>query len=150
MILQQTIWGKYYIRIQERFCDSRVIDTTFDQTKKIITKDLDNWNSNFWRLRCREQVNQLTLFAPRGQILHTLYYWHPNFFNFRHHLCLMIHKWKEKLRFFASDPKWKYIPADIMQPLQVNNIQKMSFLFALLAKFIRFYVWTSQQMHSAY
>ena len=33
-----------------------MIDTTFDQAKKIITKDLDNWNSNFWRLRCREQV----------------------------------------------------------------------------------------------
>ena len=34
-----------------------MIDTTFDQAKKIITKDLDNWNSNFWRLWCREQVS---------------------------------------------------------------------------------------------
>ena len=33
-----------------------MIDTTFDQAKIIITKDLDNWNSNFWRLWCREQV----------------------------------------------------------------------------------------------
>ena len=41
--------------------DSRVIDTTFDQAKKIITKDLDNWNSNFWRLRCREKVNKQKL-----------------------------------------------------------------------------------------
>ena len=33
-----------------------MIDTTFDQAKKIILKDLDNSNSNFWRLLCREQV----------------------------------------------------------------------------------------------
>ena len=57
MILQQTIWGIYYIRKKERFCDSKVIDTTFDQAKIIITKDLDNWNLNFWRLQCREQVS---------------------------------------------------------------------------------------------
>ena len=57
MMLQQTIWGKYYIRIQERFCDSRVIDTTFDQAKIIIAKDVDNWNSKFWRLWCHKQVN---------------------------------------------------------------------------------------------
>ena len=35
-----------------------MIDTTFDQAKIIITKNLDNWNSNFWRLRWREQVNK--------------------------------------------------------------------------------------------
>ena len=36
-----------------------MIDPTFDQAKKIISKDLDNWNSNFWRLRCREQFKHL-------------------------------------------------------------------------------------------
>ena len=38
-----------------------MIDTTSDQAKKIITKDLNNWNSNFWRLRCREQVIKLEI-----------------------------------------------------------------------------------------
>ena len=34
MNLQQTIWGKYQVKIQERLCDSEVIGPTFDQAKK--------------------------------------------------------------------------------------------------------------------
>ena len=34
-----------------------MIDTTFDQAKIIIAKDVDNWNSKFWRLWCHKQVN---------------------------------------------------------------------------------------------
>ena len=34
MNLQQTICGKYQVKIQERLCDSEVIGATFDQAKK--------------------------------------------------------------------------------------------------------------------
>ena len=34
MNLQQTIWGKYKIKIYKRLCDSRAIGPTFDQAKK--------------------------------------------------------------------------------------------------------------------
>ena len=44
-----------------------MIDTNFDQGKKIITKDLDNWHSNFWRLRCHEQVRTPNFTNPKFQ-----------------------------------------------------------------------------------
>ena len=34
MNLHWTIWGKYYIKIQERLCDTGAIVPTFEQAKK--------------------------------------------------------------------------------------------------------------------
>ena len=48
---------EYYIRIWKRLRDFAVIHPRyFWSSKKIITKDLENSDSNIWRLWCREQV----------------------------------------------------------------------------------------------
>ena len=57
-----------------------------ESLKKIKTKNLDNWNSNFWRLWCREQVieKQLTIqqFEKKSKLTNSPIFKNCGFFSF--------------------------------------------------------------------